>query len=322
MKTNNQISMDVFGIASSAKKQLDDDAINNITAFVMSRMNNDGGFQGRSSSSDIYYTFFALATLAGLGASRSNMNLPELIAPVNSYIRKLDDKKLGFVDLYCMASISPLITYLRLPNKARALAMSLARKNKMFTGRTTQDLVKRLEDYRSKDGGYNQNIRNSKHGTVYAAFLACQAYDNLGLEIPGKTGILNSLEELKSADNGYANQPDMPYGTTTATAAAGIMMQFIIGQSPRSVEKWLIGQLLHCGGFRASPQTPIADMLSTATAVLALKHMGHEFENRQGIIDFVENHWGDSGGFFGSMLDPHCDCEYTFYALLTLGCLL
>jgi prenyltransferase beta subunit len=182
--------------------------------------------------------------------------------------------------------------------------------------------VERLEDYRSKDGGYNQNVRNSKYGTVYAAFLACQAYDNVGLKIPDKAGILSSLEGLKSDDNGYANQPDMASGTTTATAATGIIMQHLGEKFPQTIKQWLIGQLLPCGGFRASPQTPIADMLSTATAVLALKQMGHKFESRQEIIDFVENHWDSSGGFFGSMLDQKCDCEYTFYALLTLGCLL
>ncbi len=307
--------MDVFSIASSAKKQLDDDAVRKISDFAMSRMNDDGGFQGRSSSSDIYYTYFALATLASLGASKP-------ISPVVSYMKKIDGEKLGFIDLYCMACINPLITYLRIPVKLRPLALASARKSKMFAGGSAQKLVGRLEDYRSKDGGYNQNTRNSKHGTVYASFLACQAYDNLGLEIPDKAGILNSLEGLKTDDSGYANQPDMDCGTSTATAASGIMIQFLTGKTPRPIGQWLIGQLLPCGGFRASPQTPIADMLSTATAVLALKKMGHKFEFGPDIIDFVESHWGDSGGFFGSLLDQKCDCEYTFYALLTLGCLL
>ena len=315
MKTSNPRRLDVFNIASSAKRHLDDDAVGKITAFTTSMMNEDGGFRGRSSSSDIYYTFFALATLASLGASKS-------ISPLISFMKKVDVDTLGFIDLYCMACMQPLITYLRIPVKLRPLALASARKSKMFTGKTAQDLVGRLEYYRSKDGGYNQNFKNSKYGTVYASFLACQAYDNLGLEIPDKTGILNSLEGLKADDNGYANQPDMAFGTSTATAASGIMIQHLGGNTLRAVEKWLLGQLLPCGGFKASPQTPIADMLSTATAVLALKHMGHKIENRQGIIDFVESHWDDSGGFFGSMLDQNCDCEYTFYAVLTLGCLL
>jgi prenyltransferase beta subunit len=307
--------MDVFSIASSAKKHLGDDAINKITDFVMSKMNGDGGFRGRSSSSDLYYTFFALATLAALGASKP-------LAPVNTYIKKLDGAQLGFIDLYCMACTLPLLTYLGLPAKARTLALALTGRNKMFSSRTARKLVERLEEYRAVDGGYNQNIKNSKHGTVYAAYLAFQAYVNLGLEISDKQGILNSLEDLKTPDNGYANQQDMTCGTSTATAAAGILLLYLDGKFPRNVAQWLIGQQMSCGGFRASPQTPIADILSTATAVLALKHAGHHCESKQEIIDFVESHWDDSGGFFGSMLDQHCDCEYTFYALLTLGCLL
>jgi hypothetical protein len=321
MKTDIPFRTDVFSITSSVKEHLDDDAINKIFGFVMSKMNEDGGFRGKSYSSDLYYTFFALAILASLGSSKSNMNLPEQIAPVNSYVRELDDRQLGFVDLYCLAWSQLLLKYISLPGKVRKLAM-LTRRNKIFTGRASRKLVGRLEDYRSMNGGYNQNMKNSKHGTAYAAFLAYQAYDNLGLEIPDKKGILNSLEDLKSSDNGYANQPDMDCGTSTATAAAGILLLHLTGKFPRDVQKWLLAQRLPCGGFRASPQTPIADILSTASAVLALKHAGHHFESSQGIIDFVESHWDDSGGFFGSVLDQSCDCEYTFYALLTLGCLM
>jgi len=315
MRKSAQTSLDVFGIASSAKKHLDDDAINGIARFVMSKMNEDGGFQGRSSSSDLYYTFFALASLAGLGVSKP-------VSPAISYVNKIDASRLGFIDLYCLACTKPMLAYLRLPDKFKALALLTARKSGMFAGRPVKDILGRLEGFRSKDGGYNQNTRDSRHGTVYASFLACQAYENLGLDIPDKNGILNSLEDLKASDGGYANQPDMAFGTTTATAAAAIIKLHLENKSSRAAAKWLLGQQLPSGGFRASPHTPIADMLSTATAVLALRQMGHKFESRQEIIDFVEAHWDDSGGFFGSALDPVCDCEYTFYGLLILGCLL
>jgi hypothetical protein len=74
-----------------------------------------------------------------------------------------------------MACTLPLLTYLELPAKARTLALALTGRNKMFSSSKARNLVERLEEYRAMDGGYNQNIKNSKHGTVYAAYLAFRA---------------------------------------------------------------------------------------------------------------------------------------------------
>lgn len=308
----------MFGAASSASKRLDDDAIARIADYVMSRLNSDGGFRGKGEQSDLYYTFFALATLAALGVSAPLSK----VTGTDLYLKGIDAERIGFVELYCLAFSRSILKYLGLPAGLRKLSLSSTIRKKLLLGKTAKQVLGGLEQYRSMDGGYNQNIMNSEHGTAYAAFLMCQACDSMGMDLPESNRILESLEHLKSFDGGYANLPGMPHGTTTATAAAGILMRHLDGKAPGDVAEWLLAQRLSSGGFRASPQAPIADVLSTATVVFALKHMGRDLGSPKKTISFVEKHWGESGGFFGSALVRDCDCEYTFYALLTLGCLL
>ena len=76
------------------------------------------------------------------------------------------------------------------------------------------------------------------------------------------------------------------------------------------------------GGFKASSHVPIADLLSTATALLALKLSEEKMESfAENSLNFINLHWDESGGFFGSIADMTCDVEYTYYALLGIGVL-
>jgi len=36
-------------------------------------------------------------------------------------------------------------------------------------------------------------------------------------------------------------------------------------------------------------------------------------------LNLLFDHWQESGGFSGNIIDNHCDCEYTFYGLLAAG---
>lgn len=42
---------------------------------------------------------------------------------------------------------------------------------------------------------------------------------------------------------------------------------------------------------------------------------------RRSCLEFIESLWRDSGGFAGHVADEIEDGEYTFYALLSIGCL-
>ena len=76
------------------------------------------------------------------------------------------------------------------------------------------------------------------------------------------------------------------------------------------------------GGFRANTRIPVADVLSTFTAVLTLADLGV-----LGEIDvaaarrYVQSMELPDGGFLGGVWDSATDGEYTFYGLGGLGAL-
>jgi hypothetical protein len=68
------------------------------------------------------------------------------------------------------------------------------------------------------------------------------------------------------------------------------------------------------------PDAPMADLLSTATALHALARMKVPLEGvGQPCAAFVLDLMTPQGGFAGSAADPEPDCEYTYYGLIALG---
>jgi len=85
----------------------------------------------------------------------------------------------------------------------------------------------------------------------------------------------------------------------------------------------LLSRFCGSGGFAATDNLPAADLLSTATALFALRMLKADLDPvRRPCLDFVESLWRDSGGFAGHAADEFEDVEYTLYALLSIGCLM
>jgi prenyltransferase beta subunit len=153
---------------------------------------------------------------------------------------------------------------------------------------------------------------------IYESFLLLGAFQDLRLEPPRE--LLRTVEMLRAKDGAYANHRGAARGLTSATAAAiGILRQF--GESPSpELAQWLLERRHSSGGFFASPDAPIPDLLSTATALHALSSLQVPLDSvREPTLDFVDSLWTNRGGFFGSWADDVLDCEYTYYGLLALG---
>ena len=86
---------------------------------------------------------------------------------------------------------------------------------------------------------------------------------------------------------------------------------------------WLEARGHRDGGFLSSPSAPLSDLLSTATALYALLLTNRRLgpARRHACLGFVESLQESDGGFSGQWTDAVTDTEYTFYALLSLGCL-
>ena len=79
---------------------------------------------------------------------------------------------------------------------------------------------------------------------------------------------------------------------------------------------WLRQRQDVSGGFYASEQAPVPDLLSTAVALFTLRLIGVPVKDASA---FIQAHWRCGGGFSPSVLDDYSDVEYVFYGLMALG---
>lgn len=281
-------------VARLAHKPLADSAAL-VTSFLHSQMNDDGGFKDRAGASDLYYTVFGLEGLLALRA-----DLPA--ARVESYLRSFGSGDgLDFIHLSCLARC-----WAALPPGTRRAA-------------PRDEILKRVETYRTPDGAYNA-AQNSQAGNLYGCFIALGAYEDLGAEIPDPDAILRLVDRLRANDGGYSNQEDQPMGLTPSTAAAATLLRHLGQDADPAIAKWLLSRCHPEGGFFATPDAPIPDLLSTATSLHALAGLHADFENiKEPCLDFIDSLWTSKGAFYGHWGDNIADCEYTYYALLALG---
>jgi prenyltransferase beta subunit len=265
-----------------------------VAAFLHGCLNPDGGFQDRAGLSDLYYTVFGLDALVAL-----QENLPA--GATAAYLDRFRDcAALDFVHLACLARAGAALR--RPPDHDL--------QNRLAAG---------IEACRSADGGY-ATTPGAVHGSAYAAFLAMGAYQDLGRAIPSCEDVVASIRGLRAADGSYGHQPGMPSGLTTVTAAAVLVMHELDAPVDRAAGLWLLDRCHPRGGFFASPSAPVPDLLSTATALHALAAVHVPMAGlAEPCLDFVDSLWCNRGGFFGTWADDAIDCEYTYYALLSLG---
>ena len=274
--------------------QLADESRRAVLDFVSSQQLTNGGFSGRSSDADLYYTFFAVSILATIGGI---LDAAALVKYIDSFG---DGTELDFIHLACLI-------------RCRTMMEDV---DDAFLA----SLLDTLELYRSGDGGYQQSSKGAARGSVYACFIAWLVYRDAGKDIPDQAGVISCLCSLKLADGSYANDISVQSGSTTATAAAIVLLSaFGLSVADATIEQ-LLSRADDGGGFLAGEAVPIADLLSTATALYALRTVGYDLGDRLDMhYNYVASLWNEDGGFAGNRLDSESDCEYTYYALLTLA---
>ncbi len=272
-------------------------------AFLRRQLAPDGGFQGRDGRSDLYYTVFgleaSLALEAGVPCDR-----------VADYLGRFGTgESLDFVHLACLA-------------RCRANISGIC--GEAMDARTRRDMAEHLQLYKAQDGGFNA-AAHAERGSAYGSFLALGAFQDLGIDCPNPDGMAASIQSLQMPDGGYANEATMTASATAATAAAICILHYMDRAIPDSAVHWLREQAHPQGGFTAIrlPTGPlIPDLLSTATALHALSLAGALADDtREKHLDYLDTLWTSQGGFRGHWADDVVDCEYTYYGLLSLGCL-
>ena len=276
---------------------LDAGARETVATFTLSQLNADGGFRGRSAESDLYYTVFGLecARAVALGLPLDRMR---------RFVEAKAQSPLDFVHLTCLA---------------RCLELLWPDQVKPAWGAQLRD---RLGQHVCAEGGFHRKAGKRK-GTVYESFLGMLAVESLGEPFPDAAQMGACLGGLGQASGGFINGDGLLAPTTPVTAAALLLLLELKHPLPVKSAEWLLNRQCSRGGFTAAILVPLADLLSTATALHVLKCVGKIQSVKLGsCCDFVTSCWADLGGFHAHALERTPDCEYTFYALLALGNLL
>ncbi len=285
------LRLEMLQVARLAPTVLGAEATGLVEAFLRSRQNADGGFRGRSPHSDLYYTVFALDGLAAL-------QVPLPLEAVRGFLAGFGGgAALDFVHLCCLARLWSWYP----------------------VGERPEGLLARLEQWRTKDGGYHQRP-GAAQTSAYGAMLAGAAYLDWGSMPPRAWKLAWSLRRLATRDGAWANEPGLAEGSTPATAAAVTFYRHARLTPPASLGAWLLAQVHEQGGFKAFPHAPLPDLLSTAVALHALDGLQADFRSiKDGLLDYVDTLWSAEGGFHGHWADDEIDVEYTYYGLLALG---
>lgn len=288
-------------VARLAPKSLGESA-DLVSAFLRSTQTPDGGFADRGGRSDLYYSVFAIE---GLFALRADLPLAAFRRYLESFGSGVGTAPAGgdldFVHLCCLARCWGMF-------KDDPPPVDVA-----------DAILSKVEACRAPDGGYAARAGDAV-GTIYHSFLALGAYQDLGREMPSPRRIVDCVNALRMPDGGYANQSDLPVGLTPPTAAAVTILRHFGELIDPAVGDWLLSRYFPQGGFFATPDAPIPDLLSTATALHALSGTRRDIEAvREPCLDFLDTLWTTAGGFLGSWEDEALDAEYTYYGLLALG---
>ena len=286
--------LEMLQVARLAPKLLGESAAL-VARFLQSRMTDDGGFADREGRADLYYTVFGLEAMMAL-----QMELPT--EKLRSYLRGFGDGAgLDFVHLCSLA---------RCGADAGGGVFSDDQKTR---------IVERIEEFRTPDGGFH-GTRGKAQGSAYGCLLAWGACSDLGFPMPQQDKLAASVMNLRTGDGGFSNEPGIPIGSTTATAAAVTLCRLLMQRVPPETGDWLLRQGHPSGGFLAAPGAPLPDLLSTAVALHALEGLEISCAHlKEACLDFVDTLWSGEGGFHGHWADDHLDCEYTYYGLLALG---
>ena len=264
-------------------------------SFLATQRAADEAFVNKAGQADLYYTSFGwvLAYILGFPLDRKKML---------HYLDGLDPTALDVVHTAAYLRCRTLLRAFKVPSWTAAL------------WRFAQPLKERLarRDFTSAD--YPHHDPHSP----YAQFIRLMLREDLGEETESSArATISSLEKYHTPIGGFSNEKGFPTPSVNATAAALAVQGQLMGYWPNETVDHLWRTQEETGGFRADPQAPLPDLLSTATALFVLKC--YHRSPRVSPQSFVEAHWLDSGGFGATLWDQESDTEYLFYGLLALG---
>ncbi len=269
----------------------------------------DGGFPGREGDSDLYYTSFAVRGLALLDSLA-----PEILGPLERYLRSFEPARLGVIDLMNWLSTAAAVQV------AGGADLTAG-----FPAGWDERVCEQIESLRRADGGYAKAPEGAS-GSTYHSFLAVLTYELLGRTVPRPPRLIQYLYDRQREDGGFVEIGPMKNSGTNPTAAACAVLT-ILGAMDDEVRSDVAAFFRDVrtdeGAFQANRRIPFADSLSTFTAILTCQDLDlPELIRPAALGAFVTNQLEfPTGGMRAAMWDEATDAEYTFYGLGVLALL-
>ncbi len=261
------------------------------------RQQPDGGFAGRRSGSDPYYTDFALRGL----------DLLITDSPIfESAARHLRDSAREPTDLIEVFSLL-------------SCARTLRRHGVSFIAH--QRAGRRLLDDRIlPDGGFCN--AGGEQLSAYHSFLGTLCLQMLG-EASGLQDTSRAVGGLQRDSGGFAERETEHTAQTNATCAAIALLLMGDAFEPARGERaarFLVDMQSANGGIRAHPTAAGGDLLSSFTGLLTLCLLGAQHQlDLPALARFIRGAARPGGGFSSGPVDAAADVEYTYYGIASLG---
>ena len=259
-------------------------------ASLTAAQHDDGGFAGRKGAGDLYYTSFALRSLAMLGVLDDRT-----AARAAAFLKRELDRPLSGIDVFA----------------------DVGRDRR-------QAVIDFVEFFRRPDGGYAKTPRGGQ-GSTYHTFLVAVCKEIVGIPLDGTQQMIELVRSRQREDGGFVEVAPMRQGGTNPTAAAVGLLKMLdaLDEPTRTTAgRFLAGMQTAEGGLRANTRIPVADLLSTFTGLVALSDLdAASAVDAAAALRFVERLQQPGGGFRAGAFDDAVDVEYTFYGLGALALL-
>ncbi|MBI3837404.1 MAG: terpene cyclase/mutase family protein [Planctomycetia bacterium] len=270
--------------------------------YLRAAQQSDGGFAGREGGSDLYYTSFALRSLALLA---------ELEGAVAA--RAAEFLKTRLAGQVAIVDFLSLIYGAFVLNLSSGLDVFARRPAGWRSG-----VAEALEQLRRADGGYAKTAEGQA-SSMYHSFLVVLCQQLLEQPTPQPQRLTDFVRSRQREDGGFVEMNVMKRSGTNPTAAAiGLLNIFsALDEETRAGTVAFLAEMQSDeGGLRANTRIPIADLLSTFTGLLTLADLGATTEiDLAAARRYVDSLQLPTGGFHGAAWDPGQDVEYTFYGL-------
>jgi geranylgeranyl transferase type-2 subunit beta len=271
--------------------------------FVRRRQSADGGFPDREGGSDLYYTGFALRSLAVLDALT-----PDLLGRAAEFLRSALAQQASVVDFFSLLYSCLLVQAGGGPDVLAGAPADWPER-----------VAAALETFRTCDGGYAKNA-GAGSGSTYHTFLVGLCYQLLGRDVPRPDEVLRFVGSRRREDGGYVEIGPMRRSGTNPTAAAVGVLHLLGAAVPDDLRAGVAGFLGEMpsleGGLRANGRAPLADLLSTFTGAWTLAELGDLGRvDAAALLSYARSLELPDGGFRGGLWDDGTDVEYTFYGL-------